>query len=194
MGAAQTDIGGLGTAATRKAEEYADRFFSRQPERRTAYRDRRLPAQGWDQRQAASPLLPEGDTTQRTIRAIQLLGQLRAELTYLPSEGATPVEGLGVEWLAHAQGHLTDQLAAHLRGVPYEPRAPRTEGEALAVVKSISKGLDVASGYLLEAAHRLRDINSDSHGASVTHQHHLEILDLYHGIAGSADPDPADPS
>ena len=104
-------------------------------------------------------------------------------------EIADPLQRLAWTWLQRAKWHTLEKVDAYLRGDVTKPQPAR------AVLKLVAEGLAEASGYLLAAAHRLRD-RGDAHGASLTHERSVEVRKLYEELGGieveeEADPDPS---
>ena len=73
--------------------------------------------------------------------------------------------------------HITGSYTAASRPKTFLPRV---------LVQSIAKGLETAAPYLDQAAQRLKD-RSDAHGASVTHEHTVEIWASHRAIVAEPD-------
>ncbi len=99
-------------------------------------------------------------------------------------EDKCPMEDrLGRLWVLHAIDHLHRSIEKRLRPPERDPAA-----EADAVLKGIISGLNMAAGFLAQAAERAK-AHGDAHGASRAHEHATDIAELASGIETEGDPD-----
>ncbi len=137
----------------------------------------------WDEWPDDGPLIDAVLVVEVIKQAKHLITQNGRNITD-PETIRDPLQRLGWCWLERAERHEARVLDECFRGPIGGAPAP----DPTIIIRSIAEGLETASGYLFEAAVRLKD-RGDAHGASVTHQKHIEIGELWKAITEGADPE-----